>query len=72
MLGFLSNSIDTSKKFTKDEIYFVSVPDGLSEKEVKVRFAKLAVNFANKTDSNVVYLNYGKDKIIKYEYDNSI
>lgn len=72
MIGFLSKSIDASKKLKKDEIYFVSVPDGLSEEEVKVRFSKLAVNFANKTDSNVVYLNYGKDKTIKYEYDNSI
>lgn len=69
MLGFFSQYYDDAKFIVmKGKLHFVHIPDGLSEQEIHDRFAQMAQAFANKLDANIVYLNYGKDNFIKYDY----
>lgn len=69
MIGFFSQYYDDGKFIVmKDKLHFVHIPDGLSPEEIHDRFAQEAQVFANKLDANIVYLNYGKDEFIKYEY----
>ena len=68
MLGFLSKTKSNKTLVNKESIYFISIPEGLSQEDIKDRFAQLAQTFANKMDVNTVYLIYGKDEFIKYEY----
>lgn len=68
MIGFFSASNEAGKCFKKDTIYFVSIPDGLKSDDIKDRFASIAQLYANQMDVNKVYLNYGKDEFIVYEY----
>lgn len=67
MLGFLSLFKDKQNFVKKEEIYFVSIPDNLTQEEIKNRFSKEAKVFAEFLDANTVYLNYGKD-FIEYDY----
>lgn len=69
MIGFFSLFKDNQNYVRKDQILFVHVPDDIPESEIKVRLSKMAKDFANKVDSNIVYLNYGKENFIKYEYN---
>ena len=68
MLGFFSLFCDGKEIVKKDHLYFVSIPDNLPEDEIRERFARLAQSFANKVDANIVFLNYGKEGSIRYEY----
>lgn len=67
MIGFFSKTPDPKAKVTKQEIYFVSAPDGLNEEELRVRFAPISKQFAEALDVNEVYLHFGKD-FITYEF----
>lgn len=68
MLGFLSLSKDSEKVVKKAEIFFVHVPDFVSDDEIKVSLSKTAKIFADRFNTNKVYLNFGKDKFIEYEF----
>ena len=68
MIGFFSLSKDNSEFVKKDALYFVSIPDSLPPQVIHDRFAHIAQAFANQMDVNKVYLNYGKDESIEYEY----
>lgn len=68
MLGVLTTSKDENCFVNKKQIYFVSIPDDLSNEEIKDRFSQLARDFANTVDTNNVYLIYGKETI-SYDYE---
>ena len=68
MLGFFSLFKDRQNVVKKDEIYFVHVPDDANDDEIRELYSKLAKDFADFLDVNKVYLNFGKDKYIEYEY----
>lgn len=68
MIGFFSLFKDNQNYVDKKQITFVSIPDNLFEEDIKIRFSKLARDFANAVDSNKVYLLYGKDNFIEYEF----
>ena len=67
-LGFFSLFKDNQNVVRKDQIYFVSVPDNLPPVDIKKRFSKIAKTFAEKVDSNKVFLNYGKENFIEYDF----
>lgn len=67
MIGFFSKSPNPKERVTKEEIYFVSAPDGLKEEELRVRFAPISRQFAEALNVNEVYLHFGKD-FITYEF----
>lgn len=68
MLGFFCPFKDIKGKVTKDKVYFVSVPDNSKEDEIRMLTSKKARSFAEKLDLNEVYLHFGKEKIIKYDF----
>lgn len=67
MLGFLSEKKDPGAKITKDRIYFVSCSNKLNQDQIKMQFASIAKQFAEKLDLNNVYLHIGKETIV-YDY----
>lgn len=68
MLGFLSLSKDSKIVVKKDQIFFVHIPDNVSEDEIKMCLSKTAKTFADLFNTNKVFLNFGKDKVIEYEF----
>lgn len=68
MLGFFSKFKDRQNFVKKDEIFFVHIPEGLSPNDIKIRFSKIAQTFANKVNENHVFLNYGKENFIEYDF----
>lgn len=68
MLGVFTTSNDDKFFVNKKQIRFVSIPDDLSNEEIKERFSQLARDFANAVDTNNVYLIFGKETI-SYEYE---
>lgn len=68
MVGFLSLFKDKQNVVKKEEILFVHIPDDADENSVRQLNAKKAKDFAEFLDASKVYLNYGKDKYIEYDY----
>jgi hypothetical protein len=68
MLCFLSAVSEPSSKVMKENISFVSVPDSATEEEIKILISKKAKLFADYLNLNEVFLHFGKDNIIKYEF----
>lgn len=69
MIGFFSLYHDDKVVVMKDKLHFVHIPDELSKDEIEIQFAKMAKLMAEKFDANLIYLNFGKDDFIKYEYE---
>lgn len=67
MLGFLSAYDENEKSATKEKISFVHI-NSSSKKDVEIEMKASALAFARKFDLSKVYLFYGKDKKIVYDY----
>lgn len=68
MIGFFSLFKDRQNVVKMNEIFFVHIPENSSDEEIKKRFSKHAKAFAEALDVNKVYLNFGKDNFIEYDY----
>lgn len=68
MLGFLSPKEKNDEKVTKEQIYFVSCSDSLTDEQIKVNFSKIALSFAQKLNLNKVFLHFGKERKIIYDF----
>lgn len=67
MIGFLSAYSERAKHADKKKILFLHIISSIDE-DVKIEVAPLALNFARAFKLKKVYLFYGKDKRIVYDY----
>lgn len=67
MIGFLSAYDENEKHADKEKITFVHFLSDNSE-DIKIEMSEFACRFANKFDLEKVYLFYGKDEKIVYDY----
>jgi len=67
MVGFLSAYDEDEKQASKEKISFIHIQADLDE-DIKIEVSSLALAFARAFDLKKVYLFYGKDKKIVYDY----
>ena len=68
MVGFFSLFKDNQNIVKKEEILFVHIPDDIVPDAIKEYCSKIALDFARKLDVDKIYLNYGKENFIEYDY----
>ncbi len=68
MIGFFSLFKDNQNFVKKEEILFVHIPDDATEEGIKIFCSQKALDFARKLNVDKVYLNYGKENYIEYDY----
>lgn len=67
MIGLLSAYDENEKQASKEKISFIHI-DSKTDEDVEIEVSPLACNFARKLNLEKVYLFYGKDKKIIYDY----
>ena len=71
MIGFLSAYDENEKSVSKEKITFVHICSD-SDEDVRQELSSTALQFARYYNLEKVYLFYGKDKKIEYDYSNLI
>lgn len=67
MIGFLSAYDENEKQASKEKITFIHI-DSLDREDIQKEVSPFALGFARKFDLEKVYLFYGKDEKIVYDY----
>lgn len=67
MIGFLSAYDENEKQAAKDKIMFVHISSE-NQEDIKQEMSPIACSFARQLNLEKVYLFYGKDEKLIYEY----
>ena len=67
MLGLLSAYDENDKSAKKEKIFFVHIISS-DQEDIKKEIAPLSLQFARQLDLKKVYLFYGKDEKLIYDY----
>lgn len=67
MIGFISAYDENEKSADKEKISFVHINSN-NQEDVRIEMSRFACEFAKKFDLEKVYLFYGKDNKLIYEY----
>lgn len=67
MIGFISAYDENEKSADKEKISFVHINSN-NQEDIRIEMSPLALQFARKFDLEKVYLFYGKDEKLIYDY----
>lgn len=67
MLGFISAYDENEKSASKEKIFFVHI-NSSDKEDIEKEVAPIALQFARTLNLEKVYLFYGKDEKLTYEY----